>query len=527
LLDKKFKFATFRNLSKINKDFKEQGFMNRLKIYFLYFTVFVTGAAILIIEILGTRVITPFFGSTIFVWSSLIVITLSFLALGYWIGGMIVDRRPNYIFLYGIIFLAGLFTSTVMKIDQPVLIFADRFGLRFGPLIATFFLFSLPIFLLGMVTPFAIRLQAQTLNEIGKTSGGIFAFATIGSLIGAFLAGFLLVPILSINRIFQILSLFLILLGLTGLVLFKSFKNSFLLFLLLLIVAIIITGVPRINVISEKAAKILYEEQSFYGNLKIVQIAGQKCLVVDSGLQTCRNSQTNSPEGPFIDQSKKILESLLPSQKMLLLGLGGGSLALFIPPGVKADLVEIDPKIVKLAQDYFFWKPNKDQKVYIDDARHFLRKTNKKYDLIFSDLAVGMGIALPAHLHTQEAINLIKKKLTKTGFAVFHFKGKTDGTDPFVNTLITTILSVFPNTFISSLDKEENIDFLVLAFNNEDFIPYFLKNKFPFWKAKNFNAEITRDQKHNYDFLILPALEDYRTQIKKYYLNLLFIDQFK
>jgi len=79
--------------------------MQKFKQNYLYLTVFVTGGVVLVIEILGTRIIAPFYGSTIFVWVSLIVVTLGFLSLGYFYGGKLADKRPETALLYKIIFI--------------------------------------------------------------------------------------------------------------------------------------------------------------------------------------------------------------------------------------------------------------------------------------------------------------------------------------------------------------------------------------------------------------------------------------
>ena len=99
--------------------------MDRLKFYFVYLTVFITGAAVLIIEILGTRVLAPFYGSTIFVWSSLITVTLGALALGYFAGGYIADTRPKEKWFYGVIFFAGFLTTLLVKASAPVLLWSN------------------------------------------------------------------------------------------------------------------------------------------------------------------------------------------------------------------------------------------------------------------------------------------------------------------------------------------------------------------------------------------------------------------
>ena len=107
--------------------------LNALRTSFLYFTLFIVGGVILVIEIAGTRILAPFFGATVFVWSSLITITLGFLALGYFLGGLLVDRYPRRTCFYSVIFLGGACSVVLIKLNQPLLVFSDRFGIRIGP----------------------------------------------------------------------------------------------------------------------------------------------------------------------------------------------------------------------------------------------------------------------------------------------------------------------------------------------------------------------------------------------------------
>jgi len=129
-----------------------------MKTYFLYSILFLSGAVILVIEIAGARVLAPFYGSTIFVWSSLISVTLGFLALGYFVGGFIADKYPKGHVLYSILFLGGATGLLLIKASVPLLFLSEQFGFRAGSVAAALFLFALPLFLLSMAGPFAIRL---------------------------------------------------------------------------------------------------------------------------------------------------------------------------------------------------------------------------------------------------------------------------------------------------------------------------------------------------------------------------------
>jgi len=164
----------------------------------------------LIVEIMGARILAPFYGSTIYVWSSLITSTLAALALGYYFGGKLADKRPDMNILYFVIGLAGVLVFFIPFYSNPVLIWTDVLGLRFGPLAASAALFIPSLFLLGMVSPFAVKLATHKIENVGFRAGSLYALATLGSLLGALLAGFVLAPNFSVGSIINYSSLVLI-----------------------------------------------------------------------------------------------------------------------------------------------------------------------------------------------------------------------------------------------------------------------------------------------------------------------------
>ncbi|UJO99502.1 MAG: fused MFS/spermidine synthase, partial [Nitrosomonas sp.] len=159
----------------------------------LYCTVFLTGAAVMVIELLGTRLIAPFYGASLYVWTSVISVTLIALALGYFVGGRWADRaRKTGLAL--IIALAGLLTLLIPWLTAPVLLATDAMGLRMGVFISTLVLFSPSLIMLGMIGPFAVKLATSSLDGVGAGTGSIYAVSTVGSVIGTLFLGFYLFP---------------------------------------------------------------------------------------------------------------------------------------------------------------------------------------------------------------------------------------------------------------------------------------------------------------------------------------------
>jgi predicted membrane-bound spermidine synthase len=169
----------------------------------LYVITFLGGAVFLALEIVSSRVLAPYFGSSIYVWGSLISVFLFALSVGYYAGGLLADRWPSFKVLALIVFGASILVLFIPLIQTPVsqAIFAWNLGLRLSVLVACMTFFMLPSVLNGMITPFIIKLNATQLKTIGQTVGNIYAVSTIGSVSGALGVSFYLIPVIGTRAI--------------------------------------------------------------------------------------------------------------------------------------------------------------------------------------------------------------------------------------------------------------------------------------------------------------------------------------
>jgi len=167
----------------------------------LFVVVSLSGASVLVLEILGTRVLGPFYGVSLFLWSALIAVTLAALASGYALGGRWASRDPRAGRLALVLAFAGLWVLAIPWLRGPVVHAAAGFGLRGAVLIAALLLFFPPLALLGVVSPYAIRLATRSVDEVGRVAGDLFAISTLASVAAAVATGFLLIPTLGVNRL--------------------------------------------------------------------------------------------------------------------------------------------------------------------------------------------------------------------------------------------------------------------------------------------------------------------------------------
>ena len=154
----------------------------------LEIAVFLCGAVVMVIELTGSRVLAPYLGTSLVVWTSLIGIILASLSIGYWWGGRLADRRPEARLLGRIILLSAFATAFMVLIKTFVLGFlqARSGGLHLAAMSATLLLFAPPSILIGMVSPFAVRLKLEDTQTSGQTAGKLYAISTIGSISGTF-----------------------------------------------------------------------------------------------------------------------------------------------------------------------------------------------------------------------------------------------------------------------------------------------------------------------------------------------------
>ncbi len=436
--------------------------MEFLKKYFLLFVVFITGAAVLIIEIVAVRILSPYYGNTIFTVSSVISVILAALSFGYYIGGKLADKYPFKQWFFSIILSSGLILLILHILGNLLLPdLSLSFSLSFGPLISSIFLFLIPAILLGMLSPYVIKLQSiQTPKQgIGSISGKIFFWSTLGSIVGSLLAGFVLIPIFGVNQIIIATSLSLFILGLLPLIFIKFNKKYliFFIFLFLLILGFYLlkTNQENKNIIYKKDG--IYEKiiisNGFFNNRPI------RLFKQDHSISGAMFLDSDDPLDLVFDYTKyySLYKLFTPEIENALI-IGGGAYS--IPkallkelPNIKIDVSEIEPSLFELSKKYFQVPDVPNLKSYTADGRRLLSDSKKKYDLIFSDVYYSY-FSVPAHFTTQEFFKTSKEKLTKNGVFIASMIGDLSRQKPsLIMSEIKTFKTVFPNSYFFAVNS--------------------------------------------------------------------------
>lgn len=416
---------------------------------YLYLTAAFTGAAIMIVEILGAKMLSPYVGLSHFVWTAQIAVTLVALATGYYAGGRLADRTQQLSTLYWAIFAAAGYLALTVVICKPVAYWCLDFRLAVGSLLASMILFFVPLALLAMTGPFLVRVITSSVAGVGGNVGRLTSIGTLGSFIGTLLIGYLMIPFFPNSLTMYFTSLGLLLICAVYFVVFGRRAAAPIIAILALAV---LAGFG-----TRQALKPQYERfvERFHGNSHFGQIQvfdrsdGSERFYLNDFL----TQDTYDPERKqSVSQFTYLLSGLARAyvtniNEVLCIGLGIGIVPMdFATHGARVDVAEINPAIVPVAAKYFGLETNK-LRITIDDARHFLNRCDKKYDAVILDAF--LGDSSPSHLLTREAFSSIRQVLRPGGALVINSFGNLEpGHDFFVSSLDRTLKAVFASVHL-------------------------------------------------------------------------------
>lgn len=459
--------------------------------YFLYTTSFVTGFITLSLEMLGFRMLAPYFGYSIYISGSLIGIILVALTVGYYLGGLLADKKPMIDIMFKLILVADVYIFGIAMAYNPILAYFSKLSLIAGAALATAVLFAIPMILLSIVSPYLVKVLSSK-STIGKVSGKISALSTLGSIAGVFVTTFLFIPWLGTHRTLYVIAISLLLI----IVYWLAKKNAK--YFLALVLLLLISPAQQLE---SPLGKVVYAAESEYNLVRVIERDDELAMVLNSdNWKQSVFKKSNVLSDEYYDFFS-VAALLTGRKKALLLGMGSGTsvvqLRTFFPE-MRIDAVEIDPKVVETAYQ-FFDVPREDEKIRIftEDARSFLKRSKEKYDFIELDVYNGDAY-VPFYVITEEFFREVKEHLTDEGILVMNVilveesAKKKNVMLPIAN----TIVSVFPSTFAILIPYNA----IIIATNKqtarEEVVQMFKKNtivelsKVVLWATSVFLEEI-------------------------------------
>jgi spermidine synthase len=442
--------------------------LSLIRMYSPHVLAFLSGGIVLLLEVLGARILAPYLGTAFSVWVNIIGTILASLSLGYYAGGVLADRNQR---LLPHIFLAGAVCCALVYFERPLLPRFGSLGLGWGSFLAAVLFFAPPSMVLGMVSPYLLKLAATDPEQLGRTSGGIFAASTVGSIAGTFLGGFWLIPHFRISYILagMVALLLVIALGCA-----RDLGPGWSILVAAVALAVTLAAAGMDQRAAGSANRTIFEKNSEYYNIRVNDIGdgSLRVLLLDGTAQGARYVGLAGMPFPYIRFSANIIQRLKPAPpSALVLGGGAYSIPEFIKrysPDTNVTVVEIDPDVIATAKRFFLDDPDIPIATISADARVFLNENRRQFDVIYTDVYSG-GNSVPADLASCEAFQAMKRALKPDGIIVFNIASALKGRKSLLyQSLIKTIGQVFPAPVVFSMkpayaDAPQNI--VVVAAN--------------------------------------------------------------
>ncbi len=447
--------------------------------------VFLSGAALLGLEITASRVLAPTFGSSLFVWGSLIGIVLTGLAIGYWAGGIVADRLPSPYLLISALTLGAVLVALVPVIDQTVLNWIVEWdpGPRLDPLIAAAILFGPASIVLASASPIAVRLAASSLERLGRTAGRLFSISTAGSIFGTFVTAFWLVPELGTDQVLAVAAVTLVAAALivalavrlvpAAVVLTGALAGA-----VVLAVSLAPAGTQQLKGVAAQNWSPLYRQREArtpgpldpasigmlgatfkvreardtqYHRLVVVDDDDSRYLRFDNSFQSGMwLSDPYRTRFLYTDYLDLGLAHHPSAKDVLFIGLGGGSAPKRMWrdfPDLKLQVAELDPEVVTAAYRWFKLPRSPRLTVDSEDGRQWLTRNPQKWDVIVIDAFYADSI--PFHLATHEFLELVRERLNPGGVVVVNVIGAITGSESkLLRSLTKTYRSSFPTVLL-------------------------------------------------------------------------------
>jgi len=452
---------------------------------YLLWSVFIAGAGVMAAEMAAPRLLAPSFGASQLIWTNIIGTILTALTLGAFVGGRLADRWPTERSYALVLIIAGFSLALVPFTSRPFLAWAAaamlemKAGLFLISLFAVCICFAPPVFFMGMIAPWAVRIAGASRTDLGGIAGALAALSALGSIAGTFLTSLVILPLFG-TRVTLLSTAFLI--AATGAWRLltsggspsmpkeagegkSTIFSAFLFFTLAVFVITPLIFKDAFGPIKSTKGQI-FETESSYQYIEVIKSStGRKFLSLNEGV-SCHSIL---PAKGFLTGGYWDYISIIPAMnttpgkplRVLILGLAGGTMAREIDHfygtsrKLSIDGVEIDPSLIETGKSFFELEKIPSLTFHSADARFFLQSTRKTYDLIVADAFVQPYI--PFHMITKEFYRACFEHLSKNGIFVINVgikKGDAELSDAFA----ATLNSSFP--FVHSiLDENENAPF--------------------------------------------------------------------
>ncbi len=435
--------------------------------------------ATLAIELSASRLLGSVFGNSNLVWANVIGLMLLYLTVGYFLGGRLADRFPRADVLLRLILWAAFLSGLIPLVARPIIsraaqaVFGAEAALALGSFIVILILFSIPVTLLGTVSPFVIRLAMTEIADSGKVAGQVYAISTLGSLLGTFLPVLVTIPQFGTTRTFLFFSS--LLFAVAFIALWRTNRRAALPYAVLPFILALPAGVALGSPLRPAApgASLKYAGESAYNYIQVQEDSeGYRYLYLNEGQGV--HSLWHETEvffggtwdyflaAPYFNEAPFRADEV---RSLLLIGSAAGTVArqhTTVYGDMTIDGIELDPEIVAVGAEYFDMNESTmpQLKTHIGDGRYLLTRIEQQYTVIAIDAYRPPYI--PWHLTTVEFFSEAKAHLTEDGVVAINV-GRTDTDRRLVDALSRTLLEVFPS--VHAIDVPQSFNSILVATN--------------------------------------------------------------
>ena len=464
---------------------------------------FSAGAAMMIIEISAARLLSPLFGNSVYTWTALIGVILVAFSVGGYLGGRYADRHSG---LSGIGWMLAAVAALTFLIPALGTWFGHTFagsGLIQGPVLFSLFLLAVPGALLGAISPAAVRLYSLTWQDthVGAAAGTVSMLGSLGSFIGTFLSGFVLLGHFGVRSIFYGTATVLLLLALLAFLLTRGAFGRAVPVLALGLGAAGLGSLASPGV----AQGVIYERESFYHRIQVSEQGEsprrQRLLKLDSTAEGGMNPDDGSLILGYQHYWRLALLRDQPLASALFIGAGAFGMPEEVSrefPEARVDVAELDPAVIEVGRRFFKLDEHPRVQAHAGDARHFLRTAGeRRWDLIFGDAYNGVQ-AIPPHLATREFFQLVADRLTPSGVYAMNIISAVQGPkSQLLGGMLATLRGVFPHLEVFAVQGPRTLvqNVIVLA-SRENLGPRITDTLHPAgsWQARLLGTRVARSQ---------------------------------
>jgi len=406
----------------------------------------IEGGCVMALELIGARMAAIYFGNSLYVWTSILSITIAGLAAGYFAGGAISQRFDSKRAIYYAFLAAAVATLLMPKWANFIMLETMTSGYQTGVVISCL-LYVFPVMtMLGTIPPNIIKVLTDSSGNSGNNTGNVYTISTFGGIFATLFVGFYIIPNFGIKSSTYVIAC---LLAVAPFLYFLKVKTLLSVGIILGFVLTISLGIKPGKQKANSHIRIIHKSDGLLGQMVIADDlkTEKRSLMINNISQTFMHIPSGRSQWRYVHRMAMYASRMPPGSTVLLCGIGGGNLINeLVGLGFNVDAVDLDARMAEVARKYFMMTDQ--TTVFEDDARHYIRTCEKQYDIVILDMSAGEN--QPSNVYTIECFNEIKNLLSDDGIVFLHYQNAIEGVNSLAIKSFTAVIESFASVSIAS-----------------------------------------------------------------------------